>query len=441
MIKISRKTAGSWVAVAVSLGVAASLPSQETATETVEEQRVELGSRLFVELNFSNQAADYGSSCSGCHATGDELEGRGQRRHADYTARSMTPLKQLTSRNTPTLLDVGSMPLLGWSGDYDSLEQLVLDKMLGSAYGWKPTDRERASAAIQFTLLEEGAGGGLNRLPYAKHFQEAYDVDLSALEAEATVELGARAIADYVRSLTSTGTAPWDAFVGQNRLRKGPNEGETAENYSAGVFSRIGNQEGRRLIKRPKGFSQAAYQGFKTFFRMTAQEGQSAGRCIVCHVPPRFTDDAFHNSGIAEAAYDALHGDGSAARLAPEEPSVATASPPNADDPTLIDLGRWNVAPDEGGSRGAFKTPTLRNLGGSDPYMHNGAYASLEDAVRAKIEISRKARAGEAPWVDPAYRGMVLTDSDIESLVAFLQQLGEVGRENFRQYLIELADD
>lgn len=435
------------VLTVVALGLPTATPALPTSTATAEESsepstaQIELGSRLFRELNFTNQAADYGASCAGCHATGSKVRDRSERRFADYSPRSMNALKVVTQRNTPTLLDIGRMERLGWAGEWDSLAALVEDKLTGEQLGWGPADRQRAQAAIHFTLLEEGSGGATSG-SYAEQFRTAYGVDVEKLSDREVVVLGARAIADYVTSLTSTRTAPWDAFVAQNRFHPGPNRGESAENYSFGLFSRIGNQEGRQLIKRPVGFSRDAYRGFKTFFRTTSASGEPVGNCVACHTPPDFTDFGFHNTGIAEAEYDKVHGAGAASRMArPKGPSPATRAIPVTGDPTKIDLGYWNQAPQVAGSYAAFKTPTLRNLGGTDPYMHNGAYPTLEDALSEIVRIAGLAAEGKLPDIDPEVRKIRLGKDDVGQLAAFLRQLDEVGHEGFRRYLIELADD
>jgi cytochrome c peroxidase len=412
------------------------------AEEAPNAAAIELGARLFQERNFTNPAADYGSSCGECHASGSDVQGRATRVFADYTPQSLTATKDMTLRNTPTLLGVAEHEQLGWDGAHASLEELVLEKLLGPTMGWKPTDQERALAAIHFTLAHEGDGGASDTASYAEALQGAYAVDLETMSVEEAVHAGARAIADYVRSLRSTRTSPWDAFVSMNRLHPGPIEGETVENYAAGVWSRLGNQEGRQLVKRPKGFTQEAYRGFKTFFR-TAPEGEAAvGNCVTCHVPPDFTDGRFHNAGVSEAAYDAIHGAGAAAGYAkPTAPTEATRSRPASDDRSRIDLGRFNVAPEEPGAVAAFRTPTLRSLVGTDPYMHDGAYATLEDAVRAKMRAAEQARAGGLPWADPEIADIRIGEDDVAPLVAFLRQLHDVGRAGFREYLVNLETD
>ncbi len=71
------------------------------------------------------------------------------------------------------------------------------------------------------------------------------------------------------------------------------------------------------------------------------------GRCVFCHVPPLFADDSFHNIGVR---------------------------PPHED------LGLRNVT-GSAADRGRFKTPTLRNTGLRQRWMHNGNIGDLDDVV------------------------------------------------------------
>ena len=92
--------------------------------------------------------------------------------------------------------------------------------------------------AIQFTLLEEGSGGGTGP-SYADEYLAAYGEAFDAASPEATVKQGARAIADFVRTLNTNNKAPWDAFAEMNRL-DAPNDDEDPKAYAYGVWSRIG---------------------------------------------------------------------------------------------------------------------------------------------------------------------------------------------------------
>ena len=74
------------------------------------------------------------------------------------------------------------------------------------------------------------------------------------------------------------------------------------------------------------------------------------GNCVSCHVGPNFTDEQFHNTGVAWRAG------------------------------RFVDDGRFTVTGVER-DRGAFKTPTLREVARTGPYMHDGSFATLEDVV------------------------------------------------------------
>ncbi len=88
--------------------------------------------------------------------------------------------------------------------------------------------------------------------------------------------------------------------------------------------------------------SPAAVNGMKLFF--------GKGKCSICHNGPVFTDSNFHNIGVKQ------HG------------------------PLKEDLGRYNVTKDEF-DKGAFKTPGLRSISQSAPYMHDGSEAKLKDVI------------------------------------------------------------
>jgi cytochrome c peroxidase len=103
------------------------------------------------------------------------------------------------------------------------------------------------------------------------------------------------------------------------------------------------------------------------------------GNCTACHVGPTFSDERLHNTGVAWQN----------GRLA-----------------------------DEGGGRGAFKTPTLREVARTAPYMHDGSLATLEDVVRFYDEGGRV-----NPDRDPELRPLQLSIEDKQALIAFLQAL------------------
>jgi cytochrome c peroxidase len=73
----------------------------------------------------------------------------------------------------------------------------------------------------------------------------------------------------------------------------------------------------------------------------------------------------------------------------------------------------------------AFKTPVLRDLGHSGPYMHTGQFDSLSDAVTFYVTTSAAAKAKQLRNADPQLNHINITQADVELLVAFLKALNE----------------
>lgn len=123
--------------------------------------------------------------------------------------------------------------------------------------------------------------------------------------------------------------------------------------------------------------SESATRGMKLFF--------GKANCSACHSGPNFTDFAFHNIGIG---------------MDKPEP----------------DKGRVEISKLEGDT-GAFKTPTLREIGRSGPYMHDGSMQTLEDVV----EHYNK---GGTPnkYLDEEIFKLDLTEQDKADLVTFMKE-------------------
>ncbi|HEY2389426.1 MAG TPA: hypothetical protein VGK30_20930 [Candidatus Binatia bacterium] len=198
------------------------------------------------------------------------------------------------------------------------------------------------------------------------------------------------------------------------------------------------------------------------------------GNCIACHQPPRFTDFGPHNTGAAQDEYDAIHGDGAFAALDVPDLTTRSTDParflppsaahptgsatfrevPSADRPGVTDLGAWNVfanadlpgpqtslqdalcrAAGSGADCSAaallprsialFKTPSLRDLAQSNPYLHTGREDTLGDVIDFYVRMAGRARAGAVRNADPELGVILLTPADRDALVAFLQSLDE----------------
>jgi cytochrome c peroxidase len=113
---------------------------------------------------------------------------------------------------------------------------------------------------------------------------------------------------------------------------------------------------------------------------------ESRGGCWRCHGGANFSDEGFHNTGVGVR------------EGAPEEGRAAVSGRPE--------------------DRGRFKTPTLRGLAATAPYMHDGSLATLEDAV----EFYRRG-GGANPGLDPLLAPIEMSSSDAANLAAFLRAL------------------
>ena len=73
----------------------------------------------------------------------------------------------------------------------------------------------------------------------------------------------------------------------------------------------------------------------------------------------------------------------------------------------------------------AFKTPVLRDLGHSNPYMHKGQFLNLEQAVRCYITSSTLAKAQNLRNAEQKIKDINLLEKDVAPVVAFLKSLNE----------------
>ena len=87
-----------------------------------------------------------------------------------------------------------------------------------------------------------------------------------------------------------------------------------------------------------------------------------------------------------------------------------------ADDP-----GRFGVTGDER-ERGAFRTPTLRNVALTAPYMHDGVFATLRDVV-----AFYEGGGGNVPGNSPLVQPFTLDARERDALVAYLEALTHEG--------------
>lgn len=165
-------------------------------------------------------------------------------------------------------------------------------------------------------------------------------------------------------------------------------------------------------------FSASEHRGYELFF--------GEARCSECHVETLlngFSDQRFHNLAVPQIG-----------------PGLADAAPEDSG----LDIGRARVTGRES-DRFAFRTPPLRNVMLTPPYMHNGAYSSVESAIRHHLDPVGALLNYDGSELPPGLRGLIhdspetiaqltrnvadsvpatpLSDTDIAHLIAFLETL------------------
>lgn len=274
-------------------------------------------------------------------------------------------------------------------------------------------------------------------------------------------------------------------FLSKNGLPASPNQGETNLAYAQrllGLINSLNNpvfvtpKDGKfKLHKQKFQFGPLELQGLKTFFSQSGALAMPQGNCITCHTPPAFTDNIFHNTGVSQLEYDAIFGAGAFAALTipdlttrnanfdaylPPSPAHPNAtgmfrSPASSENPGFTDLGVWNVFanPDIPNPQTAlttilcgefnltdssctpdavlpmaiafFKTPTVKDPGQSNPYMHNGSINTVEDVINFYANVSAMARAGQLTNASPELSNVFIGPNDVAPLTAFLNALNQ----------------
>ncbi len=229
-------------------------------------------------------------------------------------------MKQL-GRRSPTILNAAWGQIFMWDGRKESLEDQALGPIQADVEMNLPLDKliARLEAVPQYRTL------------FAAAFPDGGKI---------TADRIAKAIATYERTVVSP-VAPFDRWI----------EGDE------------------------KAISDSAKRGFALF--------NGKAKCSGCHEGWRFTDDSFHDIGLADD-----------------------------------DIGRGKFLEDIVKMQHAFKTPGLRNIVERAPYMHDGSVPDLK-AVVMHYNSGGVNRPSRSDKVHP----LGLTDAEVDDLVAFMRTL------------------
>jgi len=265
------------------------------------------------------------------------------------------------TRNTPTTLNVAFNTSQFWDGRRSSLETQALDPLVNPReHGLKNLD-----ALLIFLRQDKG---------YVKAFQTAFQAAPESIRAE---HVGL-ALAAFQRTLIA-GDSPFDRYAF---------EGEK------GALSPSA-ERGLRLFKGP-------------------------AQCARCHTIGEknalFTDNQFHSLNVGWKNLEKKLATVTA-RLAQARERGSSLDETVLSDEDVAELGLFVVTL-KPADIGKFRTPSLRNVALTAPYMHDGSVASLEDAV--EWETYYRTRSGDAK---KAAQPLVLTPSEKADLIEFLKSL------------------
>ncbi len=316
--------------------------------------KIELGRQLYFDPRLSKDGT---VSCASCHSP--------EHGFAFPTRFGVGIEGQQGTRNSPTAANRLLSREQFWDGRADSLEAQAVGPM---------------SNPIEMGFTHEAVVEVCERLTgYRVQFERLFDEGV-------TIENVGKAIASFERVIVS-GPSPWDHH---RRLKKFEAAFE-AEDLDDELATEL---DALQQAATDAPLSQAAVRGAGLFF------GDRTG-CTQCHAGANFSDERYHNLGVGLEALGELRED----EAIPAELEEA------------LDWGRYAITKrDE--DRGAFKTPGLRNVAQTAPYLHDGSAATLAEVVALYVE------GGHAnPFLSPLLEPLDLSEEEQADLVAFLESL------------------
>jgi cytochrome c peroxidase len=310
--------------------------------DPVTPDKVQLGKDIYFDVRLSGSGH---TNCDACHIHNTGFQDNLNLSTPDRSYPSDSPT---LTRNTLSFLNIVYAPVFRWDGSHTDMVAVMAFPLAEPNMniaklptGDQADDVPLAQQALYAKVTSEIPG-------YAPLYQRAFASDIRGLAPADVWSLTGRALRAFVSQAVSR-DAPFDRWNGGD---------DSAMDASA-------------------------LNGLAVF--------RGAGRCILCHTGPFFTDFGFHN---------------------------LSTSPPRADG-TRADEGRYLVTarPQD---RGAFLTPTLRQAYDTAPYFHDGSRQGLRDVLDHL--------ASPAVTADPNHDAafdtpLVLGENDVSDLISFLKAL------------------
>jgi len=324
-------------------------------------EKVALGKKLFDDKRFSSTGQ---VSCATCH---DE-----KKAFTDSPLRTSEGIKKagkpLTgTRNAPTVVNAAYFDVQFWDGRSPSLEDQSQHPFIN------PVEMGLKDHQPILKIVRSDP-------EYVKAFQQVF----GKKGPQVTMKEVQQAIGAFERTQVS-GNSPFDRYF-------------------------YGGDS--------KALTEAQKRGFDLYV--------NKGRCVSCHAIEQtqalFTDNRFHNVGVGindiQKDVPALAGEFLQAKATLAEVDVKVLG-----DKRTSELGRFAISRDFEGL-GAFKTPTLRNVAVTGPYMHDGSVKTLKDVV-VHYNLGGVTKEGDPvnDFLSGGIRPLNLTEQEIDDLVSFMEAL------------------
>lgn len=228
-------------------------------------------------------------------------------------------------RGTPTIINTAYGFLNMWDGRFETLEDQVLEPITNS-------DEMNMTIDSVLSFLKKDA-------EYSEAFARAYP------SQGLTIKTLSMAIASFERTIISK-DSDFDRWVRGDRFA----------------------------------MTESQINGFEVFI------DSEKGNCEICHSPPNFSDDGFHNIGLST-------------------------------NKVFADNGRYEIVPIRV-MKGAFKTPTLREIQLTKPYFHDGSAETLAAVLEHYVSVDNKNNT-----FSPSLKRAKMSESEKKNLLDFLTTL------------------
>jgi cytochrome c peroxidase len=324
-------------------------------------EKVALGDRLFDDKRFS---ATGQVACNTCHDP--------KKAFTDSPLRTSEGIKKggkaLTgTRNAPTVVNAAYFDVQFWDGRSSSLEDQSQHPFVN------PVEMGLKDHQPILKIVRSDPA-------YVKAFEQVF----GKKGAQVTMKEVQQAIAAFERTKVA-GDSPFDRYF-----------------YGGDA----------------KALSDAQKRGFDLYV--------NKGRCVSCHrieqTQALFTDNRFHNVGVGindiQKEVPELAGAFLQAKATLAQVDVKVLG-----DKRTSELGRFAISREFEGL-GAFKTPTLRNVAVTSPYMHDGSLKTLKDVV-VHYNNGGVTKEGDPvnDFLSGGIRPLNLTEQEVDDLVSFMEAL------------------